>query len=129
MRPRALGPPRRPFYLKHPFDRYFPRRDYDLVRVTYAGGEAETDSSYWVLDSNRQSLGVYALEPGAGRKPLPIWEDRTARYWVLEGQSNTIPYNELLSTSFFAAKYEPTRTEFAGMEDHVLWVTLWEPRE
>ncbi len=116
-----------PFYLKNPFDRYFPQRPYDFDRVTYAGGEEGIDATYWVLDSRQQTLGLYVLDPAGGRRDIVPWELHTGRYWLIEGDSNTIPRSDLITVTF-GARYEPTETDFVGMGGY-LWVTLWEPRK
>lgn len=116
-----------PFYLKNPFDRYFTQRPYDFVRVTYAGGEEGIDATYWVLDSRRESLGLYVLDPAGGRRDVLPWEVHSGRYWLIEGDSNTIPRGDLMTVTF-GARYEPTETDFVGIGGY-LWVTLWEPRK
>ncbi|GEM_PF-5772466 len=118
-----------PFYLRLPFERYFTTRPYDFVRITYAGGEEGIDKSYWVLDSRAETLGIYVLDPRGARRDVVPWEVHTGRYWVIEGESNTIPRSDLIPTTFYAA-YEPTEHAFAGYPgtESTLWVTLWEPR-
>lgn len=118
-----------PFYLRIPFERYFPIRPYDFVHVTYAGGEQETDRNYWILDSRPETLGIYVLDPSGARRDIVPWEVHSGRYWVIEGEANTIPRSDLIPVTFYAG-YEPTEHGFSGYPgtESTLWVTLWEPR-